>query len=34
VQAARAALADGRAASALDAYVSTSRRHAPAEAVS
>ncbi len=34
VQAARAALAEGRAARALESYVGASQRHAPAEAVS
>src|SRR6202035_1141591 len=33
VQAAREALADGRAAGALERYLQASRRHAPAEAV-
>jgi hypothetical protein len=34
VQAARAALADGSAARALESYVAASRRHAPTEVAS
>jgi hypothetical protein len=34
VQVARAAIAEGRALQALDAYVDASRRHAPSEVAS